>query len=448
MNRGGLFLQPLHLRHLLLSRAQNLRQSCGQRRRSGRRIALRRGKRRDDRPGLRGVLPEFRVVGAANFNRQRFFSAGGRKRRTARGGCRRRSRRHAVPERQAHGPAQRGKLCQHARQIGSAARPARRCVQRQGVVFACAQNRVHQPRQARSGAGLEKDPHAGSVHILDAGHEFYRMGELAGEQFARLLRVIRIDLRRAVGKDRHVRLRKFHFGQGAGEGRLRHGHQRAVKRRGDRQSHRVNLPRAQTRGGAFDLPRRAGEHPLGGRVLVGNDQLQRLLLENLFHAHQRRLHGKHGAAVTHRLLELLQSGAGGQAGLFARHEPAPQLGERLQGLRIKAAGGAQGGQLPIAVACGGLRMHAKLLQDAQRPQAHGAQRRLRHLSRAQTLLLLRARGVVKDRVRINKITQARSILRPPLAEDLVCQFQGLQHDRKLAGQIAEHAHVLGALAGE
>ena len=121
----------------------------------------------------------------------------------------------------------------------------------------------------------------------------------------------------------------------------------------------------------------------------------------------------------------------------------------MQHFGCDAPGPAQRHQFAVTVPAGRIDLHAKTLQHVESPYAHRADGRLRHLRYFECFFLLRAGVVRENRRGVDQISQlpgagACSIV----GEHSIRGSQSIEHVWKLAGEIAQHAGVLRALAGE
>ena len=83
----------------------------------------------------------------------------------------------------------------------------------------------------------------------------------------------------------------------------------------------------------------------------------------------------------------------------------------MQLFRCDASRAAQREQFAVAVAAGGVRRDAEIIQHAERAQAHRAQRGLGDLRRLERIFLLQARLVREGGVGVDEIAELlRSVL--------------------------------------
>ena len=115
----------------------------------------------------------------------------------------------------------------------------------------------------------------------------------------------------------------------------------------------------------------------------------------------------------------------------------------MEGIAVQTPRGLERGELAVAVTGGGVEGEAERLEDAQRRQADGSDRRLRHVGGLQIEPLLIACGVVEGGVGVDELGQATIG-----AEDLIGRAQCLACDGELAREVAQHVGILGTLTGE
>ena len=202
-----------------------------------------------------------------------------------------------VPLLQPDGEAARGQPGQGAGQVRDPRALAARSVHGGGFEVAVAQDALHEPGQARAGADLQEAAHARGVQLLDLADELHRAGELSREDLARLLRVLRVFLGRAVGEHRQRGRGERHVLEGGFEGDARVGHQRAVEGRGDREPDRAQAFFGKEGGGALDLGRGARQDDLVRGVAVGEHEVELAFLERGLHRGRGGEHREHRAPV-------------------------------------------------------------------------------------------------------------------------------------------------------
>ena len=333
----------------------------------------------------------------------------------------------AFPGGQVHGAAQRGQARQGAGQVGHAVLFAGGSVQRESGVLLAGQYGGGHAGQAGAGAHLQEYSYAVGVHLFHHSGEFHRGGQLGGQRLAGLVGGLGVSGGAFVGVDGGLRLVELYLGEGGGEVLLRAGHEPAVEGRGDLQHGALEAAGGQPLGGARYLGGGAGQHELSRGILVSYDQVQLLFPDGFLHFGQRGLHGYHAAPV---------AGAGG-------HQGAAQLGEREEvGVGVDA-GRAQGRQFAVAVAGESGGFEAEGGQGAPGAQFGGAEGGLRHAGILQifglALLALWSEGGAGIEIVGERLIPA---------ELRVGRGENVQRLGEAAGEVALHAGVLRALAGE
>ena len=325
--------------------------------------------------------------------------------------------------------ASHGQLGQGTGQVGDAGALPGGGIQRQCQVRAVPQDRLHQAGEPVAGANLDETGDPCCVHRLYLGHELDRLGELVCQLGLGCLRVGGVDGGGAVGVHRDPGRLQVDFFQRRQEGGCRVGDQRTVEGGGDGELLAGDAARTEQLLGALDLAGAAGQYGLGRGVLVGDYQVNLLLGQHLAYLGERRRNGEHAPLVTFP---------------FA-HQAAAQPRQGVQSILVDASGGAQRAKLAVAVAGDGLGQDAKALQKAQRSDAGGADGGLGGLGGAQ-LALLRGTGLgIEGGNGVDEVGKKLAVLRN---EPLVGRRHALQQLREAAGQVVQHAGVLGALAGE
>ncbi len=258
---------------------------------------------------------------------------------------------------------------------------------------------------------------------------------MAAEEFARLGRGLGIGLRGGVGVDGDARLGELDLGQSLLEGLLRGGDQGAVERGSDRKLAVPDRLFLEQSGGAIDLHRGSGEHGLVGRVAIGDDEFELRFLDEFLDLLAGGLDGQHGAAV------------GLAVALRLGHQAAAEIGKAMQGGGFKNARGAKRDQFAVAVSGGGGGFDIEGLQNLERTEADGADGGLGDISGGQFVALTVGRLCIEGRVRVDEIAET-AVGVALLGKDLVGLGERGLHLGKLAGEIAKHVRILGALPGE
>ena len=179
----------------------------------------------------------------------------------------------------------------------------------------------------------------------------------------------------------------------------------------------------------FDLGRAAGKHRLRRGVAIGDHQVELFFGQHLADLRQQRGDCQHAPLVT---------------GAFA-HQAAAQARQAVQGALVQAAGGAKGGELAVAVAGDGAGRYTEGLQDAERAQAGRTDGRLRGPGGAQRLLLACTGLGIEGANRIDDIGEEFSVRG---GEAVVGGGDAVQQLGEPAGEVVQHAGVLGTLSGE
>ena len=117
----------------------------------------------------------------------------------------------------------------------------------------------------------------------------------------------------------------------------------------------------------------------------------------------------------------------------------------MQRTFIQTSGGAKGGKLAVAVAGNRVRRDAEALQQSQRAQAGGTDGRLRHLGGPKCFVLAQARFGIEGGKGIDDVGEDFSVARD---KAVVCCGNAVEQLRETAGEVVQHAAVLGTLAGE
>ena len=118
----------------------------------------------------------------------------------------------------------------------------------------------------------------------------------------------------------------------------------------------------------------------------------------------------------------------------------------MEGVLVDLAGSAQGDELSVAVPGGHLWVDTESLENSVGAEAHGADGRLRDLSGPQRLLQRVPGVVVVDGLRVDRVAEPLRVgVRP---ERGVGVLQHAVKLRELTREVAKHADVLCALAGE
>ena len=421
---GGLLLHPLQDRHPFPGHPQGFGQGV-----PGSRCSGDSGERGPGGCGLQGgpgrrchgrsLGPRLDIVGAAQRDGHGRLLAGRRQGRLV----------PLVPFHQLDSMAEDGQLGQAAGQVTDAGVLAAGGVQRHDRVAVLAEDRPDQAAQARAGADLHEGPDAGLVHGLDLGHEFHRPRQLPGQEFPGLGGRGGIFGGGAVGEDRDAAVRHGYVGQGRKERPGCVGHQGTVESGGHRQLLAGQLPAAAGREGPGDLCAGPGQHRLGGGVAVGDNQLETLFFKHPFHVCQGCGNRQHAALVA----------------VSGGHQAAAQAGEGMEGVFIQAAGGTQGGQFTVAVAGGRFWFQAEGFQYPQGAQADGADGRLGHIRGAQGLFLLFPDAGPERGGGVDQVRQACAVR---CLEAVICSCKRVEHLGEAAGQVPQHASVLGTLAGK
>ena len=157
---------------------------------------------------------------------------------------------------------------------------------------------------------------------------------------------------------------------------------------------------------------------------------------NPFNAIQRREHGQHRTRIAHRLLG---------------HQLAPQPRQCKQILHPESPGSGQGGKFPVTVPGERIRVQSEpLVQHPPRPEADGADRRLRDFRGSKGGFVARLRVRHKTSRRVEMIREPTGIrLVTVLGSHLGVRVgQRVEHLGEQAGQFAQHADVLRPLTGE
>ena len=332
-----------------------------------------------------------------------------------------------VPAREADRVAERGEPGQDTGEVGDVPPPASRGVHGDGGVRALAEDRADEPGELAVGADFQEGPDARAVQCFDLRDELDRPGELPGEQGAGRVGIVRVGLGRGVGVDRDARGREGDGAQLRAKRPARLGDEPAVKGGGDGQRARCDRALLEQPRGPRDLLGGAGKDRLLGSVLVRDHQIKPFVAQHGFHPVERREDGEHRAALTRAV----------------GHQRPSSSREVMKRLVFEPARRAQGRQFAEAVPRDGVGPHTEVVEHAEQPETDRADRGLSHLRGAKRLVLPRADVVGEGRMRVNPVAQtvvgqARAIR---LAE------HGLERG-ELAGQVAEHPHILRPLARE
>ncbi len=269
-----------------------------------------------------------------------------------------RHRRFGIPGCKIDLVAQSGQLGQAARQIIHAGTLAVGAVQRQRLMIAALQDGGHQPRQTMAGTDFKEGADAGIVQPFDFSDELDWPGQLPCEQIAGCGGIVGIRLGRAVGEDGHRSGMELDVFQSGAERFGGGGDERTVEGRRHGQTLGCGSARAaEGGGGAFDVRRSSRKHRLLRSVLVGENEIEVLGPEHFGIGSLRRLHGEHGPVVAGRI----------------GHESAAKMRQTEELIRLQPAGGAQGGQLAVAVSGGGVGADAELFENSPGAERDGAQ---------------------------------------------------------------------------
>src|SRR5581483_232053 len=122
---------------------------------------------------------------------------------------------------------------------------------------------------------------------------------------------------------------------------------------------------------------------------------------------------------------------------------AAESGQTVQRLRLDAAGGAERNELAVAMAEHRVSANAKTLQDVKRSKLHRAKGRLGRLRGAEGGGLFSFPSVIKCRSWKDQVGHPLGTISRPIR-----RLQRVEHFGEEACQVAQHADVLGALAGK
>ena len=299
-----------------------------------------------------------------------------------------------------------------------------RVVERHREVRRVAQDLPDQAGQhpARTDFDEASDPITGHRldHLAEPHDLLNLIAELHGD-------VLAVDLRGGVRVDREVRLPDLQCLQVRRERSTTRGHDLGVERRGHRKADgrpalgfcRGLRPR--------DIRLVAGQHHLGGRIVIGDHQRSGFRLGG----QQRtdvvgcRRHGQHRAVLA-------------LAGLV--HQRAASTGRLDQALGRQHARGGQCGHLTEAVAGGRVGAHPEQVEQRQLRQAGRGDGRLRVGHRGEFLLLGVGRVGVEHRLRKHHPGQIGQI-----AVEAVPDREGVGECER---EVPTHPDVLAALPGE
>ena len=257
-----------------------------------------------------------------------------------------------------------------------------RVVERHREVRRVAQNLPDQPGQDAARTNLDEtgDPVAGHRldHLAEPHHLLNLIAELHGD-------VLAVHLRGGVGVDREVRLPDLQRLEVCRQGCATGRHDLRVERRGNRKAHGRPAFRLRLGLGPGDIGLISGEHHLGGRVVIGDDQRSRLRLGGQQGAHVigSGRHGQHRAVLA-----------------LARfvHQRASHASRLDQTLGRQHAGGCQRSHLTEAVARGGGRAHPEEVEQRELRETRCGNGRLRVGHRGEFFLLRIHRGGVESRL--------------------------------------------------
>ncbi len=334
-----------------------------------------------------------------------------------------------IPGGQADVVSEHRQLGQSPGQVGNAVTLAGRCIDGKGKVVAVAEDRLHQPGQARSRPDLQKGANPGGIERLDLGDEFHRHGELFCQELPGSVRISRIGGSGAVGIDGQPGLVQFDLCQGGQKGRGCVGDQRAVEGGGNRQALAGELSRGKDSCCTLDFTAAPGQDGLGRGIAIGDHQVEPFFSQDLLDQRQRGRDGQHAPLVA----------------TTCGHELAAQAGKRMEGGFVEPARSAEGGQFTIAMACHGIGPDAKGLQQAERTEADGADGGLGAVGGAQRLFLTFPHGSVECRGGVDQVGEPGAVRGRVIC--IGCGDGG-EYLGEAAGEVAQHAGVLGSLAGK
>ena len=294
-------------------------------------------------------------------------------------------------------------------------------------VRAIAEDAVDELAEHAAGADLQEHARAARPHALDLLDEAHRPRDLLGEPGADPVRVRGIRRRLGVGPHLGGGRRDGDPGEEFGEPRARRRHQWAVERRRHGQALGGDALARQVLLDDGDLGLGAGEHDLGGMVVVGHDDRGAELREERAHLVERPRHGGHRA---------------GRCGGVA-HELAATAGDGDQAGVIEGARGGERGDLAEAVAAQAQGRDAGRAHHAEERQAGEADGRLGPLGGGEPLGLRLPVRVGEHGARVRHVVDALTIeaRRGGLVPDGA-------RDVEAHRDLGPHPDVLAALSGE
>ncbi len=289
---------------------------------------------------------------------------------------------------------------------------------------AVAEDLADQAGEDGAGAGLDEDPGARLIHRLDLRDEADRGADLRGEFGPDGVGVVAVGGRRAVGPHGELGREERALGEGLCEALAGSCHQWAVEGAGYGDALGTETGFAQEAYGSGDRLRRARNHRLTRRVVIGDDDGVGCVgrLQGLFDVLGACRHRGHGSRVV-------------RAGGFEDRRRA--FGAQLQQrFRRDRTGRAQGDQLAVAVPGSHVGPDARLGEQGVGGQPGDAQGGLRDPGVRESGLLAVSGGVVEGGRRVERVGVGAAEVQ------VVLQFGERDED------VGEHAGALTALAGE
>ena len=295
---------------------------------------------------------------------------------------------------------------------------------------AVAERGSDEPGEACPRPELEEQRAARRRHGPKLVDEAHLASQLPGQQGAAGLGLIRVELAGGVGVDRRAG-GEGDIGEARGEPGLGVRHEARVEGRRHRQLLAAQPGGLEAGPGVVDLRLTAAEHDLIRRVVICGDELQLPLGDPRFDLIAGGVDGQHAAAIA----------------LALAHEAAAQDREAMQLVAAQTTGGAERDQLAVAVPAEGLGRDAEALREhAPAAEPDRAERRLGRPGVREAPALRGPGVIVEGRGRIDDVAETGAVV--GRRKGCVDLGQGLEQLRELAGQVAQHADLLGALTGE